>query len=323
MSHGRDPATMSPAQWNDRYTSGVPHWDPGRPQPAFLDLVTTGAVRGRVLDAGCGSGEHVLLCAAHGLDATGIDLAPAAIRLAERKAAERGLTARFLVHDAYRLAELGETFDTVLDSGLLHIFTDSDRDAYLRSVRSVLVPGGRMFVLCFGDQQNAAGGPRRLSRDELTAAFAHGWHIDAITPTMLDTAGGAGIPGWLVRLTRQGPISAHARVPTARAIRYLDQFCQHAQRVQRISHRPHHHTADPHSDADIDRQVTVRRDGNKATLDFGRARCTLDAQPDALTLRVEADDAEALHRIQTLLTADLARFGYRERLTVTWPRGKL
>lgn len=81
--------------------------------------------------------------------AAGAGIAPAAIGVAERKAAGRGPTARFIMHDVHRLTDLGETFDTVLDSGLLHIFTNPDRDAYLRSVRSVLAPGGRMSVLCF------------------------------------------------------------------------------------------------------------------------------------------------------------------------------
>ena len=34
---------------------------------------------GRVLDIGCGTGEHALMCAAMGLDATGIDATPMAI----------------------------------------------------------------------------------------------------------------------------------------------------------------------------------------------------------------------------------------------------
>ncbi|MFD2399935.1 hypothetical protein ACFSVJ_28490 [Prauserella oleivorans] len=31
--------------------------------------------------------------------------------------------------------------------------TDEDRATYVDSVRSVLVPGGRYFMLCFSDQQ--------------------------------------------------------------------------------------------------------------------------------------------------------------------------
>ena len=47
----------------------------------------------------------------------GFDVAPTAVAMARQKAAERGLDADFAEADALRLAELGRTFDTVLDCG--------------------------------------------------------------------------------------------------------------------------------------------------------------------------------------------------------------
>src|SRR5215471_10683968 len=76
---------------------------------------------GRVLDAGCGIGEHTLLAACLGLEATGVDLAPKALHIANEKARDRGIMAGFLHQDARRLADLRESFDTVRDSGLFHI----------------------------------------------------------------------------------------------------------------------------------------------------------------------------------------------------------
>src|SRR2546422_10430369 len=102
----------------DSLYSGTPAWDIGRPQPAFMELAEAGALRGNVLDVGCGTGEHALLAASLGLTATGIDAAAAAIAIAERKAQDRGLTARFLVWNALELASLDDRFDTVLDCGL-------------------------------------------------------------------------------------------------------------------------------------------------------------------------------------------------------------
>src|SRR5438876_6700630 len=101
--------------------ASTPPWEIGRPQPALTELAEAGAVHGRVLDVGCGTGEHVLMAARLGLPATGVDIAPTAIASAQRKAGERGLAARFLVWDALELAALGELFDTVLDCGLFHI----------------------------------------------------------------------------------------------------------------------------------------------------------------------------------------------------------
>jgi ubiquinone/menaquinone biosynthesis C-methylase UbiE len=72
----------------------------------LLRLAKAGRITGRVLDIGCGTGEHALMCAARRLDAAGIDATPAAIDRAKHKAAERGLAVRFTVGDALSLGVL-------------------------------------------------------------------------------------------------------------------------------------------------------------------------------------------------------------------------
>jgi SAM-dependent methyltransferase len=191
-----------PTKPEDLYVSSPP-WDIGRPQPAFLALADAGAVRGRVLDVGCGTGEHVLMAAGLGLDATGVDLAENALQTAREKTRVRGLAARFLRHDARRLAELGESFDTVLDCGLFHMFSDDDRAAFVISLRSAVRPGGRYFMLCFSDQQPGDWGPRRVTRHQIEGSFADGWRVDSIEPATIDiTTDPDGIRAWLVALTR-------------------------------------------------------------------------------------------------------------------------
>lgn len=188
---------------DDLYRS-TPPWDIGRPQPAFLDLASAGTIQGPVLDAGCGTGEHTLMCAGLGLAATGIDLAPRALAIAEAKGRDRGLQARFLHRDARHLAELGETFSTVLDCGLFHIFDDDDRPAYTAGLRSVLVPGGRYFMLCFSDRQPGQWGRvHKVSHEQITATFSSGWQIDSIEPASIEIATGPGaVQAWLTALTR-------------------------------------------------------------------------------------------------------------------------
>jgi cyclopropane fatty-acyl-phospholipid synthase-like methyltransferase len=198
------PGSGTPKRPEDLYTSPPP-WDIGRPQPAFVDLARAGFIRGRVLDAGCGTGEHTLLVAGLGLDATGIDLASNALDAARRKARERGHAARFLRRDARDLADLRESFDTVLDCGLFHIFSEDDRAAYVGSLRSVAAPGAMCFLLCFSDTQPPGRWERvhRVSRDEIRASFADGWRVDAIEPATIDIASAPdGIRAWLATLTR-------------------------------------------------------------------------------------------------------------------------
>jgi SAM-dependent methyltransferase len=170
-----------PRSWDDAYAMDrPPAWDIGRPQPAFLRLADRGLLAGRLLDSGCGTGEHTLLAAARGAEATGIDVSARAIELARAKAAERGSAARFETGDVLRLGDLGLTFDTVLDSGVFHVFSDEDRVRYVASLAAALRPGGHCYLMCFSDRQPGDAGPRRVSQDELRAAFGDGWAVTSI-----------------------------------------------------------------------------------------------------------------------------------------------
>jgi cyclopropane fatty-acyl-phospholipid synthase-like methyltransferase len=195
-------ASRPPSAFDAMY-SGRPPWDIGRPQPAFLELMEKGLISGRVLDVGCGTGEHALMAARAGLDATGVDSAPTAIDLAERKARERNLRARFVVWDALDLGSLGEEFDTALDCGLFHVFDDADRPRFVESLGSVIPSGGRSFMLCFSDEQPGEWGPRRVGEREIRDSFASGWRIDAIEPARLHVNfDPEGAHAWRVSMTR-------------------------------------------------------------------------------------------------------------------------
>ncbi len=161
--------------------AGQAPWDIGRPQQAILDVADR--ITGSVLDVGCGTGDNALLFASRGHKVTGIDFLEEPIQRARRKAAERGLSATFLVMDALALKDLPEVFDSVIDSGLFHVFSDEDRRRYVEGLASVLRPGGRLFLLCFSDEEPGNQGPRRVSKKELHDAFAKGWVIESIEPS--------------------------------------------------------------------------------------------------------------------------------------------
>lgn len=168
------------------YASSTPPWDIGRPQQVFERLARAGDLTGKVLDVGCGTGEHAMLAASAGLEAVGVDISPKAVELASAKAVARGSTARFVVWDALRLAELGEQFDTVLDCGVFHVFDDQDRARFVASLASVVRPAGRYHMLCFSERQPGDWGPRRVTEAEIRASFADGWHVDAVEPAVLE-----------------------------------------------------------------------------------------------------------------------------------------
>jgi 2-polyprenyl-3-methyl-5-hydroxy-6-metoxy-1,4-benzoquinol methylase len=183
---------------------GSPPWDIGRPQKEFVELEQRGEITGSVLDIGCGTGEHTLFFAAEGHEVWGIDSAPLAIRKAQEKAAERGLTVHFLVMDALDLARLARKFDTATDSGLFHTLSDEDRPVFVDSLAAVLSPGGKYFMLCFSDLEPGGFGPRRISRQEIRDSFREGWAINYIRPAVFESRTRAEGPrAWLSSITKK------------------------------------------------------------------------------------------------------------------------
>lgn len=196
---------QSAEDFNDSYARSTPApWDIGRPQPAFVRLAQAGEVTGRVLDVGCGTGEHALLAASLGHEVLGVDIAPRAVALARAKAAARGLEADFVVHDALRLSELDARFDTVLDCGLFHGLDDHERPAFVDGLALVLAPGGHYHMLCFNDRQPGTWGPRRITQAEIRATFSDGWTVESIESTVLDiTIDPAGALAWQASIARR------------------------------------------------------------------------------------------------------------------------
>lgn len=180
-------------EWDVAYR-GAPGWEIGRPQPVVLRWAEAGALTGRLLDVGCGSGANALAAAVRGGLVTGVDISRVAIERARAAAAERGVAVRFLVGDARELDALGEQFDTALDSGTFHTFDDADRARYVAGLGSVVRPGGRLHLLCFSEHTPGGWGPRRVTRDELRAAFADGWTPESVERATFELAAGSPVP---------------------------------------------------------------------------------------------------------------------------------
>ena len=88
--------------------------------------------------------------------------------------------------DALALKDLPEVFDSVIDSGLFHVFSDDDRRRYVEGQATVLKPGGRLFLLCFSDEEPGTQGPRRVSANEIRDVFADGWAVESIEPSRFE-----------------------------------------------------------------------------------------------------------------------------------------
>jgi len=190
-----------PANSFESSYAGTPPWDIGRPQPAIMRLAEADQIIGSVLDVGCGTGENLLYLAERGFAATGIDGAPTAIRKARAKAKQRGLEAHFEVADALDLSVPTRQFDTVIDSGLFHVFSDEERVRFAESLGRVIRPGGTYFLMCFSDQQPGDWGPRRITQAEIRLVFRDGWRVNSIEPSAFDVNQGQA-HAWLASISR-------------------------------------------------------------------------------------------------------------------------
>ncbi len=188
--------------FNSAY-EGTPPWDIGRPQKELIRLAADGEISGRVLDAGCGTGENSLYLAHLGFEVWGIDAVPSAIKKAKEKAKERGITMNFLVSDALKLQLLQTKFDTVIDCGLFHVFSDEERPIFAASLYSALYPYGKYFMLCFSEHEPGTYGPRRVTQVEIRAAFSKGWKINYIREAEFETTfSSKGVKAWMSSISR-------------------------------------------------------------------------------------------------------------------------
>jgi SAM-dependent methyltransferase len=201
-SQATEQKSISGSEFDKAYTSGRPPWDIGQPQPAFVALAHAGRITGKVLDVGCGTGENALFLCQRGLDVLGLDLSSVAIAEARTRAQTRQLLARFVVGSALDLLSLEETFDTVIDSGLLHILSDADRARLVAGVHAVLRPDGYLHLLAFNEHATWPG-PRRLTQAEIRTTFELGWEVEAINASRFEVVDGSGgAAAWLASIRR-------------------------------------------------------------------------------------------------------------------------
>ena len=184
--------------FDEAYESHTAPWVIDGPQPVVVELEQAGLIRGTVLDAGCGLGEHTIFLSQQGYDVLGIDWSEVGIRQARENAASKAVAARFEVADALNLPD-GPTYDTVLDCGLFHNFSPADREKYVAGLRRVCRPGALVHVHALSDEGPGIGPV--ISDEAIRAAFAVGWVLESLVRHRYQ-GNGMELPAWLARLRR-------------------------------------------------------------------------------------------------------------------------
>ncbi|MSU36081.1 MAG: methyltransferase domain-containing protein [Pedosphaera sp.] len=165
--------------WDEMYQKGEVFWDKGAPAPAMKQYLERQTVRGRALVPGCGRGHEVALAVEHGLDATGLDIAPTGV--AEARALYPQLTERFVTGNLFDPPEtMRGAYDVVLEHTCMSALPPTLRADYRRGIDQTLRIGGLLIGVWFINpalDPGEEGPPFPFRVADLTALFADGYEI--------------------------------------------------------------------------------------------------------------------------------------------------
>lgn len=159
--------------WNQRYAAADAPWDSGVPSLELQRVLNEKQLGpSRALEIGCGTGTNAVYLAQHGFEVTAFDLSPVAIERARTRAAQAGVRVNFFaadLEDAVDRQAFGPPFPFIFDRGVYHSLRPDGLGAYLRTLRRVTAPEGRLLVLT-GNANDPAPldrGPPRVAAHEL------------------------------------------------------------------------------------------------------------------------------------------------------------
>jgi SAM-dependent methyltransferase len=110
--------------------------------------------RERFLDVATGTGALALRAARAGADVTGVDLAPALVETAQRRANHEGVSVQFDVGDAENLPYADDSFDAV--ASVIGVMFAPDHAAVARELGRVCRPGGRLGLVNWAPDSGVA-----------------------------------------------------------------------------------------------------------------------------------------------------------------------
>ncbi|MGD0260484.1 MAG: methyltransferase domain-containing protein [Verrucomicrobiota bacterium] len=164
--------------WESRYQSRDMPWEKGAPSPGLVDFLAAHPElpRATICVPGCGTGHDVRAWAQAGFQAFGCDIAPSAIRLANRRTRSARLPAQFQVADFLQAAP-PFLFDWVFEHTLFCAIQPRERDDYVRALLRWLKPTGQYLAVNYLIPDHD-GPPFGTTRDELWQRFSP--HFDLL-----------------------------------------------------------------------------------------------------------------------------------------------
>jgi len=134
-----------------------------------LDNIELSSIKGRILDAGCGSGKYTLPLRMRGYDVTGIDVSTCALKMARTASTKHRLCIELVTGSICNRPFSDNSFDAVLCYGVLQHLISKKRELAVSEFRRILTKGGQLFIEVFGKDDMRYGGtevePDTFSRE--------------------------------------------------------------------------------------------------------------------------------------------------------------
>lgn len=176
--------------WNDRYLAGEFPWDLGRPNPLVLEMAEAALCDpptgpSRVFVPGCGRGWEVEALAAHGHRVVGLDIAPAALALAQTRIDADALpgSVELVVGDVLvgdGPPDGGEGFDGWAEHTCFCALDPVKWPAYVEAAWRRLRPGGALFGAFLHFE--GGGPPFGTNPTQVRALFEPRFEIERLEP---------------------------------------------------------------------------------------------------------------------------------------------
>jgi SAM-dependent methyltransferase len=177
LPHGTDGVQMI-ERWDSAYRHArMPGWDVGHPAVELERTVQSGSIRpGTALVLGCGTGTNAVYLAEQGFDVTGVDLAPSALVLAEKRAEKANVSVRWLVADVTAIPDIGP-FDFIFDRGCYHHVRRYEAEGYVGMMNELASLDTHILILAGNANEMRSYGPPRVTQTDIVNDFSRNWDI--------------------------------------------------------------------------------------------------------------------------------------------------
>ena len=123
-----------------------------------LELLDPALRKGRLLDAGCGSGKYSVPLRMRGFDVVGIDVSFNALNMLKESIKAREIDIDIIGANVFQLPFKTGSYDLIWCYGVLQHILSGERECAVREFRRVLRKEGILFMEVFGKDDMRYGG---------------------------------------------------------------------------------------------------------------------------------------------------------------------